>query len=161
MYRVSSPRAKAVACGTIFAQPEGDTMRVAIPTFGADISPRFCFAREMIVIELAARAEVERISVQLGDTSWPERLAILTAQQVDVLLCGGFPRRYLPVAEASGIQVVVGLVGTVEEVLSAFRNGTVNELIVFPRQGAGRGRGSSRGAGPRRAPVDDTKGKHQ
>ncbi len=135
-------------------------MRVAIPTFGEDISPRFCFAREMLVIDLVADAEVGRSRVPLGDTSWPERLAILTAQQVEVLLCGGFPRHYLSVAEASGIQVIVGLVGTVEEVVTAFRKGTVNELVVFPCQG--RRKGTERAGRWRSITArDDTEDKHQ
>lgn len=135
-------------------------MRVAIPTFGADISPRFCFAREMLVIEVVGDAEVGRSQVPLGDTSWPERLAILTAQRIDVLLCGGFPRDYLPLTEAAGIQVVVGLVGTVEEVLAAFRAGHVKDLVMLPCRGRGRGH---RGAQTerRRAGLDPTKGKHQ
>lgn len=145
--------------GTNFAQFVSRHMRVAIPTFGADISPRFCFAREMVVIDIVGGTEVGRGRVQLGDASWPERLAILTAQRVDVLLCGGFPRQYLPVAEAVGIQVVVGLAGTVEEILAAFRDGKVADLVAFPCAGQGQGGGMGHGRGGRPA-VDPTKGRN-
>jgi len=107
-------------------------MRVAIPMFGADISPRFCFAREMVVIERQGGDEVSRERVMLGDVSWPERFSVLTEHRVDVLLCGGFPRDFLPLAAAAGIRVIVGLAGTVEQVAKAFFDGTVEDLVVMP-----------------------------
>lgn len=110
-------------------------MRVAIPTFGVDISPRFCFAREMIVVDVVGGDEVSRRHVALGDTSCPERLTILTGQHVDVLLCGGFPRHCLPMAEASGIHVVVGLVGAVEDILIAYRQGTLKAPDIASPEG--------------------------
>jgi predicted Fe-Mo cluster-binding NifX family protein len=107
-------------------------MRVAIPMFGEDISPRFCFAREMVVIERQGSDEVSRERVMLGDVSWPGRFSVLTEHRVDVLLCGGFPRDFLPLAAAAGVRVIVGLAGTVEQVAKAFFDGTVEELVVMP-----------------------------
>ncbi len=107
-------------------------MRVAIPLFGADISPRFCFAREMVVIDRQGGDEVSRERVTLGDVSWPERFSVLTEHRVDVLLCGGFPRDFLPLAAAAGVRVIVGLAGTVEQVAKAFFDGTVGGLVVMP-----------------------------
>ncbi len=127
-------------------------MRVAIPTFGTDISPRFCFAQEMIVVEMNGETELCRSNVFLGETSWPERLAILTAQHVEVLLCGGFPRQHQSVAESAGIQVVVGLAGAVEDVLAAFRRNQLDDFLVVPS--------SQRARCPRPQRIDDSKGKH-
>lgn len=134
--------------GTVFALAT-KYMRVAIPTFGADISPRFCFAREMLVFEWSDGSEAVRKRVALGDLSWSERLALLNAHHVDVLLCGGFPRQFLPVAESAGIRVIVGLVGTVEDVVNAFRNGTVDALRVLPC--VGRAQETSPGHGAKRS----------
>ncbi len=120
-------------------------MRVAIPLFGADVSPRFCFAREMIVIERQGRDEVSRERVMLGEVSWPERFSVLTKHRVDVLLCGGFPRDFLPLAAAAGIHVIVGLAGTLEQVAKAFFEGTVEDLVVMPCR--------QRGAEAYRAPA--------
>jgi len=110
-------------------------MRVALPLFGEDISPRFCFAREMIVIERHGQQEVSRRRVQLNDASWPERFSVLEEHRIDVLLCGGFPRRYLPYASRAGVRVIVGLAGRVEQVAEAFFAGRIEDWIVGPCHG--------------------------
>jgi len=107
-------------------------MRLAIPLFGDDVSPRFCFAREMLVVELENRQAIAQQVISLGDTAWPERLTILLAQRVEVLLCGGFPRRYLPVANSAGIRVVVGLRGTAAQVLEAYCGDNLDDVLVAP-----------------------------
>lgn len=110
-------------------------MRVAIPTFGQDISPRFCFATEMLVVEVVGHEVLTRKRVPLGDMSWSERLAVLQAHHVQVLLCGGFPKQYAPVAAAAGIQVTVGLAGSSRHVLEAYLRGHLEDCSVGPSMG--------------------------
>jgi len=111
-------------------------MRVALPLFGSEISPQFCFAREMLVVavqENAGRPDgppESRERLSLEGLAWPDRLRMLSLLRVDVLLCGGLPREFQPYAEAVGVRVIVGLGGEAERVLDAFRRGKIDEVRV-------------------------------
>ena len=82
-------------------------MHAAIATFGNEVSPRFCCAREALLVEVVDGREVDRSTLVLGESCNPDRLRILEGRGVTVLLCGGFDRRYLPEAERAGIRAVV------------------------------------------------------
>jgi len=90
-------------------------MRVAIPTFGVEVSPRFCCAREALIVEVVGGRETARATVALGETCNPDRLHLLQGRGVSLLVCGGFNRRFLPEAEHAGIHVIWGVMGPVEE----------------------------------------------
>jgi hypothetical protein len=106
-------------------------MLVAIATFGAEVSPRFCFARHVLVADLDAAGD-EGTLVPLGPPGYPARLRLLADRGVGLLICGGFQRSFLPVAEGVGIQVVWGIAGPVAAALAGARAGRL------PPPGAGR-----------------------
>jgi predicted Fe-Mo cluster-binding NifX family protein len=90
-------------------------VRVAIPTFGQDVSPRFCYAREVVVVEMEDGREVGRSMLALGELSYPSRLQVLENRGVNLLVCGGFNGAFLPDAERTGIHVVWGVSGPVDQ----------------------------------------------
>jgi predicted Fe-Mo cluster-binding NifX family protein len=100
-------------------------MRVAIPLFGGEVAPRFCFARRMLLVELADGAVASRQDHDVADCGWQARLRLLSAERVSLLLCGGFNRQYLSLAEALGIFVSWGHVGPVEPLLEQLCGGTL------------------------------------
>ena len=128
-------------------------MRVGLPLFGTEISPRFCFAQEMMVVTLTdgpSAAELGREHVSLEGMSWPQRLAVLEALRVDTLLCGGFPRDRLPSASAQGLRVCVGVSGEAEDVLGAFRRNALDDVTIGrqrPRAARRRRRAANRNRG--------------
>lgn len=124
-------------------------MRVAVPLFGADISPRFCYAERALVVDVDVdRGEIlEKNQQRLGPANVAVRLSLLGGLRVNLLLCGGFSRRYLPLAERLGVRVIWGLFGDAEEVVDTWLAG--DELPFSPclrpcrkgRSEAGRARG--------------------
>jgi predicted Fe-Mo cluster-binding NifX family protein len=94
-------------------------VRVAIPTFGSEVSPRFCFAAEVVVVEVAGAREVARATLVLGDTGYPDRLRLLASRGVTLLVCGGFDRAFLGEAERAAIHVIWGVTGPVEDAVRA------------------------------------------
>lgn len=84
---------------------------LAIPLFGDDVAPRFCAASEFLIAPLPGGALGELRHATVASGSWPRRLSQLTSMGVTVLLCGGFDRRFLPLAEGLGLRVVWGLTG--------------------------------------------------
>lgn len=97
-------------------------MHVAIATFGTEVSPRFCFAREVLVVDLDEDGD-EGTPVPLGPPGYPDRLRILQDRDVGLLICGGFQRAFLPVAERAGIHVIWGVAGPVAAALAKARAG--------------------------------------
>jgi hypothetical protein len=98
---------------------------IGIPLFGTEVSPRFCFAESMLVVELEGGREIRRFVTSLGAPWLPRRVAELALLGVRTLLCGGFNRAFLPTAERLGIQVVTGVSGDAEKVLAAFLCGKI------------------------------------
>ena len=90
-------------------------MRVAIPIFGDEISPRFCFAEHVLLLDLEGRHEVARQVLPLGQSCNPDRLRLLQSRGVTLLVCGGFDRNFLPTAYSLGIHVVWGVTGALED----------------------------------------------
>lgn len=101
------------------------TTCIGIPLFGTEVSPRFCFAESMLVVEVEHGRETRRFVTSLGAPWLPGRVAELALLGVHTLLCGGFNRAYLPTAERLGVQVITGLSGEAEKVLTAFLDGHI------------------------------------
>jgi hypothetical protein len=120
---------------------------VAIPLYGGEIAPRFCFARRMLLANIMDDAVADRRHVDVSDSSWRARLALLNNERVSLLLCGGFNRRYLTLAEGFGIFVSWGHAGPVEPLLTQLCAGTLPRPTVGCARTPGRGRGRSQGQG--------------
>jgi hypothetical protein len=80
--------------------------------------------------------------LSIPEEEWSERLERLSAAGVRVLLCGGFNRSFLPLAESFGIRVIFGLVGEAERLIDAFLRNEIERYRFLPcRAGRGRGHG--------------------
>jgi predicted Fe-Mo cluster-binding NifX family protein len=101
------------------------TTCIGIPLFGSEVSPRFCFADRILVVEVEQGRESRRFVISLGEPWLPGRVSDLGTLGVRTLLCGGFNRTYLPTAESLGIQVITGVSGDAEDALAAFLRGQI------------------------------------
>lgn len=90
-------------------------MRAAIATFGSEVSPRFCCAREVLIVDVEDGRETARSTLTMGEACNPERLRLLGSRGVQVLLCGGFNRQFLAEAERGGVHVFWDVEGPVED----------------------------------------------
>jgi predicted Fe-Mo cluster-binding NifX family protein len=102
------------------------TTCIGIPLFGSEVSPRFCFADRILVVEVERGRELRRFVISLRDPWLPGRVSELATLGVRALLCGGFNRTYLPTAEGLGIQVITGVSGDAEAALAAFLRGPIS-----------------------------------
>ncbi|MBI5549327.1 MAG: NifB/NifX family molybdenum-iron cluster-binding protein [Deltaproteobacteria bacterium] len=127
----------------------GPVVRAAIPTFGDEVSPRFCCAREVLIVDVEKGRETGRTSLALGEPCNPDRLRLLESRGVHLLICGGFNRRFLADAEQVGIHVFWGVVGTVEDAVRDLAAGR----FTAPRHNPGcwcHQRGAKSATAPRR-----------
>jgi predicted Fe-Mo cluster-binding NifX family protein len=107
---------------------------IGIPLFGDEVSPRFCFAESILVVEVEKGRVNRRFVTSLGEPWLPGRVSTLATLGVRTLLCGGFNRNYLPTAERLGIRVITGISGEAEEVLGKFMRGEICPTHVRARR---------------------------
>jgi predicted Fe-Mo cluster-binding NifX family protein len=117
---------------------------LGVPLYGDDVAPRFCSADQFMIAELDGDRvrRVRRLSIP--EEACSERFERLSAAGVRVLLCGGFNRSFLPLAESFGIRVIFGLAGEAERLIDAFLRDEIERYRFLPCRG---GRGRRRGGG--------------
>ncbi len=93
-------------------------MLIAMPLFGVEIAPRFCFTSQMLIVSLEGGREIQRDTIDVVGLQWWERLNLLTEHSAKMLICGGFNRRFLPYAKERGLQVCWGYYGPADEILT-------------------------------------------
>lgn len=104
--------------------------RLAIPLYGAQVAPRFRYADRLLIVDRAEGGEPIFEILNLARLSWSQRIAHLAGGGVEVLLCGGFERRFLPLAESAGIRVEWGLAGDARQLADAFHRGGLDRFRV-------------------------------
>ncbi|MCP4606320.1 MAG: hypothetical protein GY847_38385 [Proteobacteria bacterium] len=124
-------------------------MLVAVPIFGGDVAPRFGYADSFLIAEVADEKVVRVDSVRLEFKGWPNRLGQLRSLGVDTILCGGFNRCFMPLAEDLGIQVLAGLRGEANQILETFARGEA--MPTFRCTGMGIGSGNGQGCNRNRS----------
>ena len=115
---------------------------LAVPLHGSEVAPRFCSAVEFMLAEVDGGhvCHVQRLTIP--QEAWPRRLELLSTAGVRILLCGGFNRSFVPVAEGLGMRVISGLAGDADQLIEAFLRDEFEQFRFVPRgMGAGnRGR---------------------
>ena len=137
-------------------------MKVAIPTWQGRISPVFDSAQTLTVFEIDGGPPKSRVEIPITRSFPQARVALLTENSVDVLVCGAITTLLANMCTTSGVTVIPWVCGTVEEVLAAFIADQLprpdltmpgccgQRLRVRQRNRGGRGHGQggqSRGAG--------------
>ena len=130
---------------------------LAVPLHGDDVAPRFCSADEFLIADLggAQAHPVRRLTI--SEVTWSQCLESLSAAGVRVLLCGGFNRNFLPLAESLGIRVISGLAGEAEQLIDAFLRDEIERYRFLPCRGKRMGRHG--GGGPRRGDDRELRGR--
>jgi len=114
-------------------------MIAAIPLYGNRVSPRFGYARAMLVVDIVEGQTIRQRIVnteQGSDTEWLDRLCALG---VDVFVCGAADADFLLGGESLGIQIISDVAGEIDEILALL---ATDEL----RPGHGTYGGTSSGA---------------
>ena len=110
-------------------------MRIAIPVWNGRVSPVFDVARSIRVVDLNGGAVSRQANHTLENEARPSKLVKLG---VDLLICAAISAPLEARLRVSGIEVVSGTCGTVEEIVEAFGSGD-KELTKFRSPGNTRG----------------------
>lgn len=92
-------------------------MRIAIPTFGDRVSPRFDCAQSFLLVTLDGGQPGERVKLMTSDWASHERIGKLLELGVDTVVCGGIDRRSAESLESAGIAVHAWVAGEIDDAL--------------------------------------------
>jgi len=119
-------------------------VRVAVPLFGEDVSPRFGYSTQVLIATIdESGIQTEGIRDISGLAPWqlPEFLVSLGVAK---LICGGMHWRFQEEMQRRGIEVIWGVIGPAADALAAYQAGTLqsDQFLCRGRHGpGGRGRG--------------------
>jgi predicted Fe-Mo cluster-binding NifX family protein len=101
--------------------------KVAIPIFRSRVAPVFDYCVRVSVFEIGDHRQIERTELYLGRLSPIERVRALRRGGVTTLVCGAMSEDLDKLFQTSGISVIGGIGGPVEEVLEAFMSDRLDE----------------------------------
>lgn len=108
-------------------------MKVAIPDWEGRVSPVFDVARQVLLVDLDSEDNGSRRRESLGNSAPHDRARRLAELEVNVLVCGAISWPLETLLAASGIRVIPLVCGEVEDIVRAFRDGTLeNERFAMP-----------------------------
>jgi predicted Fe-Mo cluster-binding NifX family protein len=123
-------------------------VKIAIPLFGDEVSPRFgCSTQFWVTDNLHSTGPAPEEIEDVGSMIPRQVPAFLQSLGVTHVICGGLHHRFQADLEAVGIEVVSGVIGAAVAALAALREGRLepNQFVCRGRQGRGRGRGRGQG----------------
>jgi predicted Fe-Mo cluster-binding NifX family protein len=131
-------------------------IKLAIPVFGDQVSPRFDCAQSILFVGLIGGKEVSRRSVPITGMNGIQQMKSISMEGVAVIICGGMPGFYHRMAEAIGVEVIHAS-GSVEEILDCIKRGEnpPNTPQCCPGRGYGFGRGAGNRCGPGRRDFNE------
>ena len=100
-------------------------MRIAVSIWEDKVSPVLDTASKLLIIESEMKKEVSRFEARLFAQDISRRCYFVRSLNIDVLICGAASRQLSGRLISSGIEVISGISGSVEEVLKAYLQGTL------------------------------------
>jgi predicted Fe-Mo cluster-binding NifX family protein len=101
-------------------------MKIAIPIWGNRMSPVFDASSQLRIVDIADNRERTRTEINLQNQDLSRRCIHIRNLGVDILICGAITGYFARLLKATGIEVIPGISGNPEEVLSAYLNGTLS-----------------------------------
>ncbi|PJC86720.1 hypothetical protein CSW98_06930 [Vibrio sp. HA2012] len=123
------------------------SMKVALTIWNNRISPVFDVAGYVLLLEAEQKEILHQKVFDLPVDSAMNKLTFLSAQKVDLLICGAISRSLQYAIEESGIRVYPFCSGEISELIQAWQNDQLEQAcFAMPGCGMGRHRGN-RGRG--------------
>jgi predicted Fe-Mo cluster-binding NifX family protein len=102
-------------------------MKVIIPSWQGRVSPVLDVAGRFLLVTVEQGQETTRDEVSLGATELLARARQISTLGAEAVICGAISRPLELALRSAGVQVVADVCGQVDDVLSAFADGRLNE----------------------------------
>ena len=121
-------------------------MRLAIPIFRSRISPVLDFSTKCLIISIEQGKEIGRDEICLTGLTNQRRVERLKDARVNTIICAGISLPLQKMLVLAGLDVLFGIVGSVDEVLNAYHKGKLQDRR-FMMPGFNQYRRAKRGQG--------------
>ena len=101
-------------------------VKIAIPTFGSRVSPRFDCAETILVVALRGGEPSERQELNASGLPPHERIRMLLELGVDTVVCGGIDCRSIESLQRSGVTLYGWVAGEIDDALAALLRGDLD-----------------------------------
>ena len=101
-------------------------IRIAIPTFQHRVSPVLDTCTRLLIFEFENKVEIDRREIALDRYTQPERFEILKKISPHAVICCGISDVFDKMLQSTGIPLVCGIIGDVDEVAQAFICGRID-----------------------------------
>lgn len=100
---------------------------LAIPVFRARVAPVLDWCSKVVIFaeDASDMASGRQVEVAGGDMFGLMRM--LREQEIRVLICGAVSPEMLAYGEGAGLEIIYGIAGEIEEVLRAYREGSLDQ----------------------------------
>lgn len=95
-------------------------MRIALPVTGSQLATVFDYARDLLLVDIGDSGETARTKVALPNTLPSIRARTLVEQHVNTLICGAISNPLAAMIWHSGVDVIAGVTGDIDDVIQAF-----------------------------------------
>ncbi len=110
-------------------------MKLAVMLYGTRVSPRFGYSQGVLVVEVNKQEEIRRKTLQVGKY-YPEQIPELLGKEgVEVVISGGMNHHFQNLFRLRGIEVIWGIIGEADDVVTAFSSGQVTPGMGFCPRG--------------------------
>jgi predicted Fe-Mo cluster-binding NifX family protein len=112
-------------------------MKVAIPLWQGRVSPVFDEASRLLIVDILDGSEKCRKEESLLTHNPFERAQVFPKLGIELLICGMISRKQQAALDSAGIRIIPHICGSMEEVITAFLEGRLeNGALLMP--GCGR-----------------------
>lgn len=101
-------------------------MKIAVSVWEGRVSAVFDAASRLLVLDMGPSGETSRFEVLLEEQACSRKCSHIQVLGVEVLICGAISRYLHGILTATGIRVIPWVCGAVNEVPTAFLNGTLS-----------------------------------
>jgi predicted Fe-Mo cluster-binding NifX family protein len=104
-------------------------MKVALSVFKDSISTVFDVAQQLLILEIDGINGQKRTILKIDATDSVNRVAQLSEEGINVLICGAISRPLQASILARGIAVYPFVRGAVEDIIAAYQNGRLTHAV--------------------------------
>ncbi|MFO7708273.1 MAG: hypothetical protein R6V84_08870 [Desulfobacterales bacterium] len=100
---------------------------IAVPIFTGRVSPVLDNCTNLFLLESESSPAADRTTVNVRGSSIFERVAEFKRMRIGLIICGAVSEAFYNLLRQAGIELVCGVTGDIEEVITAYRNGTLQQ----------------------------------
>lgn len=99
----------------------------AVPVFLGRVSPVLDTCTQLLLLDSGGKAETVRKTIPMKVSSIFERAREIQGLGIGVIICGAVGDSLYNLLREAGIDLVCGVTGDIDDVIEAYRNGTLEQ----------------------------------